>query len=83
MRSEGKNETDLPYIEVEPTEDERQKMEQNYEMYVNKGQIEFITPEHILKEQKRLNIEQLKEDLKVAKTNDDLKKIVQSLLDNQ
>lgn len=87
MRSEGRIGTELPYFEYTPTEEEKELIEQNFNLSHDKGKLKFEKPEHILQEEnkktKMRTIDQLKEDLKKAKNEADLKAIILTLLNNQ
>ena len=83
MRSEERLETNLPFFEYLPSEEERTKIEQNYEQYEDNGRIRFVTPPHILKEEKQKNIEDLRTDLEKARTINELRSIILTLINNQ
>lgn len=83
MRSDTKNQTSLPYFEYDPTTDEMKKIEQNYLMFEDKGTIRFEKSPSVLEEDKKTQKEQLKADLKDAKTIGELKTIILTLLNSQ
>ena len=63
MHSQGKNETDLPFIEMNPTPEQLDMIEKNYEMYVRNGTIHFEEPQYVKDENKKKKMEKMKDDL--------------------
>ena len=80
MRSEKKIDTHLPFKEITPTEEEETKFKENWIPKVERGKVKFEKPEHI-KKKERLSVEDLKVMTGKAKTVNELKDIIQLLLD--
>ena len=79
MISEEKLDCDLEFIKKTPTILEKEKLEQNYIIWVKDGKLEWETPQHI-KNKEKPTTEQLKDLVEKAKTVDDIKNVIKLLL---
>lgn len=80
MRSEEKIETDLPFLEYVPTEDEKGMIEQNFNLYEKSGVLQFEKPDHIVQQEKEMELQQIKTDALNITTVKDAQDIIQRLL---
>lgn len=83
MRSAGLIEApDLIRLEITPTPEEQEKIDQNYLYSIKDGKLQFTEPPWVKEPKKQQTIETLKQNIKTAQTLEDVKNIVQTLLDN-
>lgn len=62
MRSEGKIETDFPFIEYDPDIEEQTKIDNNFKIKVEQDSLVFIPTEQNLEDEKQQAIEEIKQD---------------------
>lgn len=84
MYSEGKNEfnnPDFAEIEIMPTDEEKQKLTDNWKSFIKNGKLFFEKNDWILKEEKKQAIEKVKQDIQQTSDFLTLKNKIASLID--
>lgn len=75
----------LHHIELTPTQEEMEKLKQNYEAYIENNELILKPPLHILNEQKKQEESSKKnrimENVRNAKNIEELKSLIQQLID--
>lgn len=78
--SEGRNQTPEECLEFDLTDDEKEKLRQNWRPFIKDGKLLFEKSEPVKIEEKRQKIETLKTSVKGAKSVSELKDIINELL---
>jgi hypothetical protein len=78
--SEGKNQTPEECLEFDLTDDEKEKLRQNWRPFIKDGKLLFEKPSRIISDEKKQKIDELKTSVKGAKSVSELKDIINELL---